>query len=152
MSYYIWDIYKGIIKEEFAADMELIYKARDWSAAESDTLSALIAKGFWLENCTAFQPGCSLFKEEYVNSYDPQTRTLCYAVEWNSHGTNAVTMHNMFEYILPAITEKVILYYGCGEDMDHINTGLTERFQKDMDYAQHVLSENGLEALLKELW
>ena len=54
MSFYIASWYKGVIKPEFADDMEQIWQSRDWAAAENELFSAMIKEGLFGE--TIFIP------------------------------------------------------------------------------------------------
>ena len=150
MSLYVVDWYKGVIKPEYADDMERIWQARDWAAAEGDDLSALISRGLRRE--TLFIPKCSMLDEVPENSYDRETRVLCYGMSVNKHGDWWLRSRNMFHFILPFITERVLLFYGWVEDMENINTQMAPYFENNMREVEKTLREKSFEELLKQLW
>lgn len=150
MSFYIADWYSGIVKPEYAADMEKIWSARDWSVAENETLSAIVSKG--LREDTAFIDKCEFLEDFPANSYDKATRTLCYGMSGNQHGERGIRIFNMFDYILPVITEQVISYCGWNEDMDEANPNLVQHFQRDMQEGNKILKEQGIEHFLDHMW
>ena len=58
----------------------------------------------------------------------------------------------MFHFILPFITERVLLFYGWVEDMENINTQMAPYFENNMREVEKTLREKSFEELLKQLW
>lgn len=149
MSFYVADWYSGIIRPEFADDMERVMEAHDWSAAKGETLAKMISAG--LGEYTRFPDRYEEVEDLPANSYDKETRTLCYGMYGNQHGDFWYRTYNMFTYILPVITERVISYYGWTEESGQINTEMAHCFQKDMIEAEKLLREQGFEGFLRHL-
>lgn len=150
MSFYIADWYQGIIKPEFEADVEKIWMARDWSAAEGKTLSAIVSKG--LGRKTAFIDRCEFIENIPDNKYEKETRMLSYGMSGNQYGEWGRRIYNMYSFVLPVITERVIAFYGWTEDMDEANTQMAQFFQRDMHKTDRLLKEHGLESFLERFW
>lgn len=154
MSYYVASWYKGVIKPEFADDMERIWQARDWAAAENELLSGMVEEG--LDGDTEFIPIFdylnNLIKGISENSYEKETRILRYGMAANIYGKYGRIRRNIFETILPLITERVISYYGWQEEMDHVNTDCVWIFKKYMMEVEKEFREKSFEKFLERLW
>ena len=59
---------------------------------------------------------------------------------------------NIFETILPLITDRVISYYGWQEEMDHVNTDCVWIFKKYMMEVEKEFREKSFEKFLERLW
>lgn len=155
MSFYAANWYKGVIKPEFADDMERIWQARDWAEAENEELYALVKRGLFGE--TIFIPSYDyirdFIKDLPDNYYDKETRILCYGVSANDRGKNGLKRRNMFETILPFITESVISFYEWDEgDWNHLHTDCEDIFEINMHEAEKEYHEKSFEKFLERLW